>query len=54
MREQSDMAVSDRIKAKLQAALTPDFVEIIDESHKHAGHAHAVATVQSLFVRIPG
>jgi BolA protein len=42
MREQSDMAVGDRIKAKLQAALTPDFVEIIDESHKHAGHAHAV------------
>ncbi len=42
MREQSNMAVSDRIKAKLQAALTPDFVEIIDESHKHAGHAHAV------------
>jgi BolA family transcriptional regulator, general stress-responsive regulator len=42
MRAQSDMAASDRIKAKLQAALTPDFVEIVDESHKHAGHAHAV------------
>src|SRR5664279_647847 len=42
MRAQSDMAASDRIKAKLQAALTPDFVGIIDESHKHAGHAHAV------------
>jgi BolA protein len=42
MREKSNMAVGDRIKAKLQAALTPAFLEIIDESHKHASHAHAV------------
>ena len=42
MHEQSDMAVSDRIKAKIEAALAPSSIEIIDESHKHATHAHAV------------
>ncbi|HUB63377.1 MAG TPA: BolA family protein [Methylocella sp.] len=42
MHEQSDMAVGDRIKAILEAALTPSSIEVIDESHKHAGHAHAV------------
>jgi BolA protein len=42
MHEQSDKAMGDRIKAKLQAALAPSSIEIIDESHKHATHAHAV------------
>jgi BolA protein len=42
MSEQSGMAVRDRIKAKLQAALAPSSIEVIDESHKHATHAHAV------------
>jgi BolA family transcriptional regulator, general stress-responsive regulator len=42
MREQSGMTAGDRIKAKIQAALAPSFIEIIDESHKHATHAHAV------------
>jgi BolA protein len=42
MHEQSDIAVSDRIKAKLEVALAPSSIEIIDESHKHATHAHAV------------
>jgi BolA protein len=42
MSEQSDMSVGERIKATLQAALTPSSIEVIDESHKHAGHAHAV------------
>jgi len=36
------MTVHDQIKAKLAAALAPTSIEIIDESHKHAGHAHAV------------
>jgi BolA family transcriptional regulator, general stress-responsive regulator len=31
-----------RITEKLQAALAPISLEVIDESHKHAGHAHAV------------
>ena len=42
MHEQSNMAVGDRIKAILQAALAPSSIEVIDESHKHATHAHAV------------
>jgi BolA family transcriptional regulator, general stress-responsive regulator len=42
MDEQSDIAAGDRIKAKLQAALAPASIEVIDESHKHASHAHAL------------
>ncbi|MGH6836991.1 MAG: BolA family protein [Methylocella sp.] len=42
MDAQSDIAAGDRIKAKLQAAFAPDSLEVIDESHKHASHAHAV------------
>jgi len=29
------------IRRRLQTAFAPDLVEIIDESHKHAGHAGA-------------
>jgi BolA protein len=32
----------ERIEEKLQAALAPIALEVIDESHKHAGHAHVV------------
>jgi BolA protein len=39
---QSDIAAGDRIKARLQAAFAPDSIEVIDESHKHATHAHAM------------
>ncbi|MGH6852400.1 MAG: BolA family protein [Methylocella sp.] len=42
MDEQSGIAAGDRIKAKLQAALAPDSIEVIDESDKHARHAHAM------------
>src|SRR5580704_13821818 len=42
MDEQSDIAAGDRIKAKLQAAFAPNFIEVIDESHMHASHAHAM------------
>lgn len=31
----------ERIRAALQTALDPVSLEIIDESHKHAGHASA-------------
>jgi len=31
----------DLIRARLSAALAPQHLEIIDESHKHAGHAGA-------------
>ncbi len=36
--------MSDRvatIRSKLEAAFAPEYLEIIDESHKHAGHAGA-------------
>ena len=32
------MSVKERIEAKLNAALAPLALEVIDESHKHAGH----------------
>jgi BolA family transcriptional regulator, general stress-responsive regulator len=42
MDEQSGIAAADRIKAKLQAAFAPGSIEVIDESRKHASHAHAM------------
>jgi BolA protein len=35
------MAVADRIREKLSAGLQPTLLEIVDDSHKHAGHAGA-------------
>ncbi|MBT5415018.1 MAG: BolA family transcriptional regulator [Rhodospirillaceae bacterium] len=35
------MQVSRRIETKLQSALDPQSLEIVDESHLHAGHAGA-------------
>ncbi len=40
-RGESKMGVADRIHQKLTAALAPVRLEIVDESHKHAGHAGA-------------
>ena len=34
-------ARSAEIRARLEAAFAPDVLEIIDESHRHAGHAGA-------------
>ncbi len=28
------------IEAKLKTALAPQFIEVTDESHRHAGHGH--------------
>lgn len=33
-------ATAGRIRATLEAALTPSFLEVIDESDRHAGHLH--------------
>jgi BolA family transcriptional regulator, general stress-responsive regulator len=33
------MAVTDQIRAKLEAAFSPSFLEVVDESEKHRGHA---------------
>ena len=32
------MSVKDRITAKLTEALAPTLLEVIDDSHRHAGH----------------
>lgn len=33
------MTVSDEISARLTAAFSPDRLEVVNESHRHAGHA---------------
>jgi BolA family transcriptional regulator, general stress-responsive regulator len=33
------MAVKDEIEARLTAAFAPSVLEVVNESHKHAGHA---------------
>lgn len=33
------MSLADKIKEKLAAALSPQAIEVIDESDKHIGHA---------------
>ena len=35
------MNVAHRIRDKLTSALNPTTLEIVDESHRHAGHAGA-------------
>jgi BolA family transcriptional regulator, general stress-responsive regulator len=35
----TSMATRDVITEKLSAAFTPQSVEVLDESHQHAGHA---------------
>ena len=42
MSEQGN-AVAQRITQALQRALSPTSLEVIDESYKHAGHAHVVS-----------
>jgi BolA family transcriptional regulator, general stress-responsive regulator len=37
-----ESSIADRIKQKLQAGLTPVSLAVIDESHRHAKHAHVV------------
>lgn len=36
-----EMDRTTAIRERLQAALDPEHIEIVDESHKHAGHAGA-------------
>jgi BolA protein len=35
------MRIAHRIREKLTAALHPEQLEVVDESHRHAGHAGA-------------
>ena len=43
------MGVSDTITEKLERAFNPTALEVIDESHHHAGHASAPAGGESHF-----
>jgi BolA family transcriptional regulator, general stress-responsive regulator len=38
-RQDAPASLQDRMRAKLEAALAPDSLEIEDQSHLHAGHA---------------
>ena len=35
----SSTPIADQMRAKITAALTPDYFDLVDESHKHVGHA---------------
>ena len=43
------MTMADTIRLKLEAALAPARLEVIDESHKHAGHSGAQPGGESHF-----
>ena len=43
------MAVKDEIEARLTAAFTPERLEVVNESHQHAGHAGDDGTGESHF-----
>ena len=46
---EADVKVADRIRTKLTEALSPTELEIVDESHLHAGHASAPEGGESHF-----
>jgi BolA protein len=43
------MAVKDEIEDRLTAAFTPERLEVVNESYKHAGHAGDDGTGESHF-----
>ncbi len=43
------MSVQQQIEEKLTAAFAPDRLEVINESHRHAGHAGSPGTGESHF-----
>ena len=43
------MSVEDQIRKKLTRALAPVALEVVNDSHRHAGHAGSPGTVQSHF-----
>lgn len=36
---ESAVAVAERMRAKLEAAFAPEFLEVVDDSESHRGHA---------------
>ena len=43
MSDQHGHQVAERIRQSLTAGLRPVHLDVIDESHKHAGHAHVMS-----------
>lgn len=43
------MRVKDEIAARLMAAFAPEVLEVVNESHRHAGHAGDDGTGESHF-----
>jgi BolA protein len=43
------MSIVDTIRAKIEAGLTPDALEVINESHLHAGHQGSPGSGESHF-----
>jgi BolA protein len=43
------MSIQSAIQAKLTAALAPERLEVINESHLHAGHHHLESGHQAVF-----
>lgn len=43
------MKIADSVKFKLNRELSPDLLEVIDESHLHAGHAGSRDSGESHF-----
>lgn len=39
--DKAAMRIADRIRTKLETGLSPESLEIVDDSDKHAGHAGA-------------
>lgn len=44
------MAVKDEIAQRLTSAFTPERLEVVNESHQHAGHAGDDGTGESHFL----
>lgn len=40
---ESENSVADVMRTKLEAAFAPQALDVIDESQKHAGHAHVMS-----------
>ena len=43
------MSVEDRIREKLTKAFAPQALEVVNDSHRHAGHARSPGTGESHF-----
>jgi BolA protein len=43
------MSIQSRIEARLKGALSPERLEVINESHLHAGHHHVESGHQATF-----